>query len=481
MTHDVVALTPTMPDARSVLAGLYAGGPGLRVGSGGDGAVVRLYGQDGGAVAAVEVPLFVQVPGEVRRLLGAEIAVDAPVWWTEVRAATAVAEVGRLAGSVAGRLTSLLGGATWPAEAAHTGVVNVPGTDDENGDDAEPFGVDVLTDRAVVIVQDRPVVAATTWLTDLLRTTVPTGRELQIVTPPGTRLTFPLRTLMADVPARWVVRDVDRAYYDGLTGAVLSWHEGRFAPVTGTDGSTPIADGFRARSVAPAEQQLHLSIRTTHPATGGLRLGGALEAAWRALTGAPPAGWSSAEPVALPWSTRQLTELARTRARRSAPTWIVAVGAPGRPAVATCRVVRTPAGVEEHISLAVGHTPDRPPLLDTLPGLAETLAVRHGLVSVLTHRRAARADLTTPPHHEPLQIPVSFTLGPDAVHGIGRSHAESAPLPRPTRLGPAARPALHYAFGDGTDATAWHHLQRLDRHLKSPKGSTDAGAAISGR
>ncbi|ORT57947.1 hypothetical protein BKD26_22630 [Streptomyces sp. CB03238] len=454
-----------MPDARSVLAGLYAGGPDLRVSSSGEGAVVQLHPAGGGPVVTVDVPLFVQVPGEVSRLLGTEVEVEAPVWWTEVRATTSIAEARRLAGSVAGRLTSLLGGCTWPAGAAHTSVVALPFPDGSNVDG--PLAVDVLTPRAAVILQDRPVVAATTWLTDLIQNAVRSGHELQIVTPPGTRLTLPTRTLLAKVPARWVVQDPECGYYDGLTGAVLHWHEDRFTETSTANEDTPLARAFQPGTVTRGEQQLHLSIRTTHPATDHLLLGGALEAAWQTLTGSPPAGWSSTEPVNLPWSRRQLTELARTRAQRGAPTWLIAVGAPDRPAIATCRVVHTPAGVEEHITLALGHTTDRTPRLDALPELAETLATQHNLASMLTHLRPARADLTTPPHHEPPPVPLSFTLGADAVHTTGRAHVESLQHPRSTRLGPAARPAMHYTLGDGTDPSAWLHLQHLNKRLRS--------------
>ncbi|MGW7468619.1 DUF6177 family protein [Streptomyces xantholiticus] len=73
----------------------------------------------------------------------------------------------------------------------------------------------------------------------------------------------------------------------------------------------------------------------------------------------------------------------------------------------------------------------------------------------------------TPPHHEPPPVPLSFTLGPDAAHTIGRAHAESVQHPRPTRLGPATRTALHYPLGNGTDPTSWHHLHHLNNHLKS--------------
>ncbi len=462
MTQDVIALTPEMPDARTIVAGLYAGGPELRAERVSGGAAVRLCTADGHPLVTLDVPILVQVPGEVSRLLGPEMRAEVPVWWTEVRAVGAVTEAGRLAGSVAGRLVSMSGGTTWPTDAAHTDVVPIPSAEgDSTGNGA--LGIDNLTDHAALIIQDRPLVAATTWLTDLVQTVLASGRELQILTPPGTRLTLPTRTLMTGLPVRWVVRDLARGYYDGLTGAVLHWHEGRFAPVPTADGRASAADAFETLAATHGEQQLHLSIRTTHPADDSLVLGGALEAAWRTLTGDAPAGWSTAEPVNLPWSPRQLTELARARAEKSAPTWFVAVGAPDQPAIGTCRVVRTPAGVEEQITVAFGYTAGQAPVR-SLSELAQALATRHRLTSMLACLREARADLTTPPHREPPLVPLSFTLGCEAARLVGPAVAESAPA-RSVRLGPTARPALHYPLGDGTDPASWQRLAQLDDHL----------------
>lgn len=470
MTQDVIALTPKMPDAPTLLAGLYAGGPDLRVGSVSEGAAVRLHASDGRPLLTLEVPLFLQVPGEVGRLLGTDVSAEEPVWWTEVRASAAVEESGRLAASVAGRLTAVLGGTTWPREDAHTGVVTVSSSDGEASDPSHPLAVDLLTDRAAVVFQNRPVVAATTWLVDLLQTAAGMGREVQIVTPPGTRLTLPTRTLCTALPVRWIVRDPADGYWDGLTGAVLRWRDGRFLPVPAGDGTPQLAEAFAsptAVSGTKGECQLLLTIRTAHQATGQLLLGGALEACWQTLTGAPPAGWSTSEPVNLPWSPRQLTELARTRAQKGAPTWLVAVGSPDHQAIATLRISHTPAGIEEHITFALGCTADQPPPLDALPALAQALATRHRMSSMLAHLRQARADLTTPPHREPSPVPVAFTLGPDAADVVGRLRAESAPDVSPTRLGPAARPALYYALGDGSDPLAWQRLKELNDHLKA--------------
>lgn len=477
MTKDVIALTPTMPDINTLLAGLFAGGPGLGINSLAEGAVVQLCAPNGRPLVSVEAPLLIQVPGEAQRLLGAEAAApDGPYWWTEARASTAVEEGERLAGSFAGRLAAVLGGTVWPPDVAHTDVVPLtPETATAApAPEATPPAVDVLTDKAAVVIQDRPVVAMTSWLADALRTAAAGDRALQIVTPPHTSLTLPTRNALHGPPNRWVVQDPGCGYYDGLSGVQLHWNEGHFAPVESTDGNPRIAEAFKPKaepepesaSNPAVERQLLLSLHTTHPADEHLLLGGALEAAWQALTGTSPAGWSTAEPIALPWSRRQLTELARTRAQKNTPTWLTTIGTPDRPAIATTRITHTTAGIEEHITLTLGYAPDEAPPLDTIAPLAETLATDHGLASMLTSLRTARRDLTIPPRFEAPPIPLSFTLGSDAVNDIGLTHANRPHLSlRPVPLGPAAHPTLHYPLSDGTDPTAWTTFQQLTQHL----------------
>ncbi|MFE0038113.1 DUF6177 family protein [Streptomyces sp. NPDC059015] len=464
MTKDVIALTPKMPDLSTLLAGLYAGGPDLGVNTLADGAVIQLCAPDGRPLVSVEAPLLIQVPGETTRLLGPGLP-DSPVWWTEARASTAVAEGGRLAGSFAGRLATVVNGSVWPREAASTDVV--PLKSDITAIPAPPTSapaVDVLTTKTAVIIQDRSVVAMTSWLSDALRTTTDNERALQIVTPPTTRLTLPTRTALRGHPNRWVIQDPDYGYYDGLSGAVLHWHGGTFTPTLDENDSASVAEAFKTPT-STGERQLILSLRTQHPADEDLVLGRALETAWQTLTGAPPAGWSTAEPVNLPWSTRQLTDLARNRAPR--PTWLIAIGHPDQPALATVSVTRTAAGVEENITLTLGYGQDETPPLDALEPLARTLTTGHGLTSMLTSLRAARRDLTVPPHFETPPIPVSFTLGTEAIKDIGLTHALRPPLNlTPIQLGPAGEPSLHYPLGDGTDAHAWTRLQQLTKHLR---------------
>lgn len=492
MTKDVIALTTRMPDPWSVLAGLLSGGPDKLVGTRGEGAVVQLCDVRGRPLVSVEAPLLVAVEGEAERLLGAK-APPVPYWWTEARATTGVAEAERLAGTFATRLVSLLGGSAWPPEAVGSlAVVRTDGAEADAGgtdgtepdaggtDGAEPDGVgaapvsvaarpaiDVLTEKVAVVIQDRPVVAMTAWLSDAFRAAAEAGLGLQIVSPAGTTLSPAVRDVLGGWPSRWIVQDERDGYYDGLTGAVLRWQDGMFAPVAApdADGDAPVAAVFR--NVADTgERQLGLTFRMVHPADEQLVLGGGLETVWRELTGKAPAGWGTAEPANLPWSPRQLTDLAHRRAPE--PTWLVVVGDPSRPGLATVSVTRTEAGVEEHVTLAFGYGSGEECPVDALPALAEALATRHHLQSMLVQLRKARRDIAVPPRFEGPGVPLAFVLGAEEVRTLPGDRARRTPLPgTPVALGPKSRPALYYTLpGDPSDLSGWLDFERLMRHLK---------------
>ncbi|WNM29215.1 DUF6177 family protein [Streptomyces sp. Li-HN-5-11] len=473
MTKDVIALTEKMPDGTTLLAALYAGGTDLSLTATNDGAVIQLCTPDGRPLVSVEAPFLVHLPGEAERLLGSDIAPpQPPYWWTEVRASTAVASAESLAGSVCGRLTTLLGGTSWPRGAATTHVITTPanppppGTKDVVAIPApDTPAVDVLTESTAVVLSDRPVTALTTWLSEVLRTTSAQNRALHLVTPAHARLTLPLRWALAGPPNRWVIQDPAGGYYDGLSGVPLAWQDGTFTPTGAT-----IADAFTQHSASTEERQLTITFRTVDAPDAALILGRGLQTVWRHLTGRPPAGWGTAEPVNLPWSPRQLTDLARDRAPR--PTHLVAVGDPDCPAIATLRITRTTAGVAQDTTLTLGYALAADVPLDAIESLAATLVNEHNLTTMLTTLRAARADLTLPPHLGFPPIPVSFTLGARDVDAVGLAHARRPPLAlHPRQLGPHAHPALHYPLGDGTNGDAGTTLQRLTTHLKAPPGT----------
>jgi hypothetical protein len=470
MTKDVIALTRRMPDPLTVLAGLLSGGPDKLVETVGEDAVVRLCDEEGRPLVSVEAPLLVQVAGEAERLLGAT-APAVPFWWTEARATTGVEEAERLAGTFAARLISLAGGSAWPPEAARSvAVVKTDGVSVAPTPAAAQPAIDALTDKVAVVIQDRPVVAMTAWLSDAFRATADAELGLQIVTSPGTTLSPAVRNSLTGWPSRWVVQDERDGYYDGLSGAVLRWQNGMFATVEAADATpddprTPVAASFK-EFTDTGERQLAISFRTVHPADDRLVLGGALEAVWRELTGNPPAGWGTAEPANLPWSLRQLTDVAHDRS--PAPTWVVVVGSPDRPGLATVRISRTTGGVEEDVTLAFGYGAGEEPPVDALPRVAEILATRHHLQSMLIQIRKARRDLAVPPRFEGPGVPVAFVLGAEEVREMPGDRARRTPLSEPpVQLGPKTRPALYYPLpGDPSDLSGWQDFERLVRHLK---------------
>ncbi|MCX4772468.1 MULTISPECIES: DUF6177 family protein [unclassified Streptomyces] len=470
MTKDVIALTARMPDPWTVLAGLLSGGPDKLVGARGDGAVVQLCDTQGRPLVSVEAPLLVAVEGEAERLLGATPP-PVPYWWTEARATTGVAEAEQLAGTFATRLTALVGGSAWPPDAAGSlTVVPSDGVSVAPAPAAAQPAVDVLTERVAVVIQDRPVVAMTAWLSDAFRAAAEAGLGLQIVSPAGTTLSPAVRDSLGGWPSRWIVQDERDGYYDGLTGAVLRWQDGAFSPPASPDASeedphTQVAAAYQ-EVADTGERQLGLTFRMVHPADDRLVLGGGLETVWRQLTGRSPAGWGTSEPANLPWSLRQLTDVAHRRAPE--PTWLVVVGGPDRPGLATVRITRTEAGVEEHVTMALGYGSGEEVPTDALPALAEALATRHPLQSMLVQLRKARRDMAVPAHFEGPGVPLAFVLGAEEVRTLPGDRARRTPLPEaPLPLGPKTRPALYYPLpGDPSDLSGWQDFERLMRHLK---------------
>jgi hypothetical protein len=113
LSYDVVALIDGRPSYEDVLAGMVAAGPDWLVQEVSDGAVLQLCDEQGEPMASLESPILIQVPGEVERLLGAELAdVPSPVWWTEVRA-TPKEGAPVLADRYAAELVKRLGGRVW--------------------------------------------------------------------------------------------------------------------------------------------------------------------------------------------------------------------------------------------------------------------------------------------------------------------------------------------------------------------------------
>lgn len=289
---------------------------------------------------------------------------------------------------------------------------------------------DTITDKAIVLHQNRAVVALSPWLAQAAVDAVRDGLLLQIVTPPDALVTYPLEVMFSFARGQWVVRTGD-GYRDGLTGLPMRWDGDRFAPAPSSspdDDLSPVAAAWAGG--------LEFQIVTLHPATEALELGASAEAAVRALTGNTPAGWGTAEPATEPWSRRDLSSFCRERA--PSPTSLTIVGGdPWKAVLGVLTVERVGSGVREMFRLA--GPPLSPSVEETVEALVEQLAGTARSVVVAVHPgRSGGLRSSTP------------SL-PSLPWGILVGHQEN-----PVESGPEV--VLGRAFGKGGRRAWWYRL-----------------------
>jgi hypothetical protein len=309
---------------------------------------------------------------------------------------------------------------------------------------------DALTPNAMVVLQDRPVVAFTKWLADGLRFCSETGRGLQIVTGADARITVPLRLVLTGPNSHWVVR-ADGGYYDGLSGVPLVWDGTAF--VLDPRAQT-YAPAYTAPPTEPVGAQLTVTFRVRY--TSDTAIGAAAEQVCAALTGEPPGGWGIAEPATDVWRREELSELFWSRG--AGATWLTIVGAGATPAVGTLLVSRAGEAVEEAVTIVVGYADPREVPVATLPTLLGGVAAGRHLMSLFTQLNNGRADLTAVPRW----------LGPPAPIGMAVGGSVPGPQGIPAqRIGDAQAPAVWYVLGDGRQQEGWQRYQQLTQHLQA--------------
>ncbi|WP_131732350.1 DUF6177 family protein [Actinomadura formosensis] len=309
--------------------------------------------------------------------------------------------------------------------------------------------VDALTDQAMVVLQDRPVVPLSAWLDRALADCAETGRTLQLVTPLDSRLTLPLRTAASGTGVQWIVRNGD-GYYEGLTGRPMKWGGATFVPVPEARDYAP---GYTTRPTAPIGSQLTLVYRIRHGTEGDLA--GTVERLLQLLTGKYPSGLGPAEPLEHPWRRDRLTEYVRGRS-----TVRLVVGGDGpRPAQAICDYTAAEGGAVAEVStVTVGYAPEDPPPLRHLPSLVGALAADQPIASLFVQLTPGRADLTTEPRWTGAAAPVALAVagtvtGPHAIPG--------------QPVGPARAPLTFFPLGDGRSPDGWQRHSLLMQHLQS--------------
>lgn len=479
MSRTLVALLEHPPGIPGLTRALVSAGPMLRVRLVADGALIQLHDQAGQLVAAVQAAQRLAVSAEAERLLGITLPHTLPAqpWWVEARtteAGLADADTRQAMRRFAHTLVQWYGGLIWQPEGRLPGLDGLPARSTDHP------AVSVLTDEAAVVVEDRPIVPVSTWLTDALATHARQGRSLQLVTPATSRLTVPLASLLTAPLARWAVAD-DGGFRDGFSGSPLHWDE-LYGLISDPPGTSSAHSPLRTEP-APEEtdQQLLITLKADHLATPGLILGRTVELLTHALAGAAPSLFGPSEPAILAWDTQVLTDLCRNRTPRSSLLLFTGPPAPVRPEgvrafCGTFKARRTREGVRETVTLTVSHPPEEEPDLAALVPLVRELTDQDVLHAMEVRRRRGRADLTREPHHTGGLAPVGLALGVETVASLGVDHALDAPV-RAVPVGPPMTPAVWYdlAGSGGPDndpgGDGWEGFGALLAHVDPAKAS----------
>jgi hypothetical protein len=290
---------------------------------------------------------------------------------------------------------------------------------------------------------------------------------LQVVTPAGSRLTMAAGSVLHPPYGQWVVGG-DSGFHDARTGIGLRFNGSGFVPAE---------EGQTAFDITPDDAdgtQLQISFRVRHAPAATTLLGGAAQLLYEALTGGPPSGWGTSEPITSPWKREELTRFCRDRAPTG--TLLCHIGHSGPPAQGTLRVERTAEGIDEHTRLHVGHQPGESFPVDLLAQAIDDLAAEHHLLELTAVAQPGRPDLSAIPNRTDPPTPVGIALGPDAIADLGPEHAFAAPGTA-VRIGNRRRPSAWYPARRN-----WAELEQLLQHLHPDQtgGSQEAGPHDAG-
>ncbi|NIK59400.1 DUF6177 family protein [Kribbella shirazensis] len=328
-------------------------------------------------------------------------------------------------------------------------------------------GVDLITEKVAVVMQDRPVVGMSAWLSDAVASAKAAGRAVQLVTPRSSRITWPVRSaLFRTAFARWVVSGDDGEYFDGLNGVRLQWNGDLFVARAATGRGKPhLHPDFLVR-VQPFGQ-FQLTVRVRHKPVASLVLGRVAERLFTAASGAAPAGWSTSEPVTQPWSPDALTEYCRRRAPQ--PTWLVLAGQPGgefRPSIGTLETRRTRSGLDETVTLAVAQPGLELPEPHRIGEWIDEIADNFELVSATVLGSYGAADGSYEPRFLGIACPIGVAAGNEAVRASSLAELLKVEgVSRALAIGPAHRPAVWYPIGDGRTPGDWQRYAKLMNKL----------------
>ncbi|WP_405059494.1 DUF6177 family protein [Kribbella sp. NBC_01505] len=328
----------------------------------------------------------------------------------------------------------------------------------------EVAGADQTTAEALVMMQDREVLGLSSWVIDAALAAERTDRQLQLVTPPTTRVTHALRTqlLAPGAVARWVISDDDQPY-DGLNGEPLTWNGEQFVSAGDPDNPRPTRAWLTRPDAIHASLQLVARVR--YPAAESTVVGRATEFLLRDLAGGPPAGWGTEEPVTQHWNPRELTRFCRRWSPRR--TMLTVTGpAPGtttRPANGIVEIGVRPAGLEETVTLAIGQPGLDAPLPEAIFPAIAALADKFELVSLFVLGSGAAADTCTVPRFTGVPDPIALVLGAEGRAAMGPGAAKAIAAGAAKAIGRDS--ALWFPIGTGYSEPDWQSFAITMRRI----------------
>ncbi|TDD58552.1 hypothetical protein E1263_18735 [Kribbella antibiotica] len=330
-------------------------------------------------------------------------------------------------------------------------------------------GVDLVTEKVAVVMQDRPVIGMSAWLSDALTSAKMAGRDLQLVTPKTSALTFAVRSsIFKGAYSKWVVTDDDGEYFDGLNGVRLKWNGEMFLARAARQNGEGTSDLHPDYAIQEAPfGQLQFTVRVRHQAVESLMIGKMAERLFTSATGSGPAGWSTSEPVTQPWSPEALTEYCRDRAPQ--PTWLTLAGQPGKefkPSVGTLDIRRTMSGVDETVTLAVTQPGMDFPDVNQVGEWVDDIADNYELISAMVMGSYGEADGTYKPRFVGMACPIGVGAGNEAVRSSSVAEMVKVPgISRAIAIGPSHAPAIWYPIGNGRDPKDWEIYAALMKKL----------------
>lgn len=326
-------------------------------------------------------------------------------------------------------------------------------------------GVDLITDKVAVVMQDRPVIGMSSWLSDVLTSAKTESRDVQLVTPKTSTITWPVRSMLfSGAYSKWVVTGDDGEYFDGLNGVRLKWNGDLFVARSTAEPGEQTAD-LHPDYVVQEEPfgHLQLTVRVRHKPVASLVLGRLAERLFKATTGNGPAGWATSEPVTQPWSPEALTEYCRDRAPE--PTWLVLAGQPGKefkPAVGTLEARRTQSGLDETITLAVAQPGIDLPTTNAIGDLIDEVADNFELISAMAMGGYGAVDGTYQPRFVGMGCPIGIGAGNEALHGSNLQEMLKVDgISNALAIGPAHEPAIWYPIGNGREPRDWEKYAKV--------------------